>query len=98
MEVKLEPHVGKNLKTGRKVTHAQYRIRVDGVAVGFVGFHSCSKICLTERFGPLEREEIETQVARLLKRTWQTSSQAPDVPDDIMNPQDEEDYGDDFDA
>lgn len=97
MHVALEQHIGKSMASGREVRLPQYRIRVDGVTCGYIGFHEGAKICLTQRFGPIERKEIERQVGELIERNV-ASAQVAEVPPEMLNTNTEEVDVDDFDA
>ena len=69
---------------GTVVVLQQYRVFVDGVGVGFLGFEPGAKLCLVERFTPIEAAEIERQVQALTKQEKVTSVQAPDVPEELL--------------
>ena len=98
MEVELREHRGINIATGVDECLGQYRVFVDGRAVGFMGWGKSSKLSITTRVGPIERQEIAEKVSRLMMRDVQ-SSMMPDVPDDVMQPEGMEDATlDDLDA
>ena len=81
MQVTIETHTGKGIGSGKLVTFNQYRIRVDGKHAGYIGCKPGSNVCLTRRFSPMDRKEIEKQVAVLLERESVKSTQPPEVPD-----------------
>ena len=96
MKVTLEPHIAKSLIVKDKEVRApQYRVRVDGRCVGFMPFKEGAKLLLTERFGPIELEEIEQQVAALMKNEDLQSAMAPDVPEEVRNVSEEDKLEDD---
>lgn len=86
MKVSIEPHIA-HLSSGKEVRFNQYRIRVDGQHVGFVGFAENAKILLSVRFGPVELEEIKGEVSRLVKseREIKQAAQPPEGFHDANN-------------
>ena len=94
MDVSVEPFLGRSVHTGKDVAFEQYRIRGDGMSSGYVGFKPGSKVLLTSRFSPIQRAEIEKQVAEIVQSDSAGSSQIPDVPDDVLNPPEEDDLDD----
>ena len=98
MEVTLEPFIGKSVATGRDVTFEQYRIRVDGIDSGIIGFAAGCRPLLHKRFGPIELKEIKDKVTWMMKQPTGDIRQVPEVPIEILKPQQEDDYVDDIDA
>ena len=94
MVVTLEEFVGLSCGNGRPVKFDQYRIRVDGVTAGYIGYQKGAKPMLIKKFGPIEITEIENQVANLMKRDPVPATQAPNVPPELLKTQDEEDLDD----
>lgn len=87
MKVELREHIGRNIATGKPVKLPQYRVFIDGRASGFIGWKA-GKLCLTAKFGPIEREEITTQVSAMMKREVSTTKM-PDVPPELLAPEEE---------
>ena len=104
MEVTIEPHIGESLRRNpdgsrKQVRLNQYVVRVDGVQAGYLGFELGSKFLAITQFSPIELKEIESQLANLVGQSEVASVMPPEVPDEIMNPKESEDFGvDDFDA
>ena len=100
MNVELKEHIGKSMASNREVKNKQYRILVDGKHAGYVAFHDGAPICLTRRFGPIEKKEIESQVATLLPGKRKPTGMAPEVPEELMKKDNREEFADanDFDA
>lgn len=98
MKVELKEHIGKTPR-GREVKFAQYRVFVEGKSSGLIGFASGSRLCLTTRFGPRERKQIEEAVANLLESDPVQSRQPANVPPEMMQPREEDELdADDLDA
>ncbi len=98
MDVQLKEHVGTHAATKRPTKHAQYKVFVDGRWVGVIGWDANSKLCLFERFGPMEKVEIELRVGWHLGHEVKSVS-VPDVPPEMQKqPQDEDIYGNELDA
>ena len=85
MIVELRDLIGRNCATRKEEKMPIYRVWVDGRAVGFLGWKPGAKLCLVEKFGPIELAEIESQVNEL-KGGHVQSVQAPDVPEEMLNP------------
>lgn len=99
LKVTVEPFIGNSVLknpdgSNKPVRFDQYRVRVDGMHAGFIGFAPGSKLMLTLRFSPIEIDEIEKQVAGLVGSENQQSVTVPDVPAELLNP-DSEDWDDD---
>lgn len=98
MKVELEAHRGRALGSSAETTLEQYRIRVDGVTAGYVGFLDRSPICLVKRFTPIEVEEIEKQIAVLKSQPVVKAAQPPEVPPELMQSESEGIDADDLDS
>jgi hypothetical protein len=104
MNVTIEPFVGdsmvKNLDgTTRAVKFDQYRVRVDRISVGYIGFAKGSKLQLFAKFSPVEIQQIESAVAVLVDEETVSSVSAPEVPAELLSNSEDEDFDeDDFDA
>ena len=98
MNVQLIPHTARNVATGKKESFSLYRVCMDDVFIGMIGWKPESKLLLTVRLGPIEEQQVQEHVAKLLKRKIQSST-VPDVPEELMHPENEdEELGvDDFD-
>lgn len=96
MKVELRGHYGRNVATGEQVYLNQSRVFVDGCSVGFIGDHPGAKLLLSVGFGPIEREKIEAEVFKHRAGPVATS-EAPDVPEELLQPPREEINFDDFD-
>lgn len=96
MKVAIEPHIA-HLASGKEVRFNQYRIRVDGQHVGFVGFAENAKILLSVRFGPAELTEIKDEVSRLVKSNRQIK-QAAQPPEGFHDTIEEAEEIDDIDS
>jgi len=98
MIVELKPHEGIAIGTKDKVVkHDQWRVFVDGVGVGYLSFRPGSKVCLIERFSPIDIEEIERQVFALTKSDPGKSVTAPDVPEELLNTSTEDETDSEYD-
>ncbi len=85
MEVSLEPHTGVSLVDKTKtVDHQQYRVRVDGVTVGFVGFADNAPVNLTKTFPPDVAAMILDRVAELKNGSPQAVNIPPAVPPSLL--------------
>ena len=82
MIVELKPHIGIGVRSRQPVHFEQYIVLVDGVPSGYIGFAKDHRVCLHRKFGPIERKEIESQVAVLKDAESLPSAQVPDVPDE----------------
>lgn len=96
----IEPFIGTGVISKQPVAFEQYRVRVNGMTSGYIGFAAGSKLCLIRKFGPVEIKELEQQVSKLLERET-SATQVPDVPDDLRQQLKDEEEGlsdDDIDA
>lgn len=100
MDVTIEPFIGLSNANRQPVRFEQYRIRVDGLTAGYVGYQPNAKICLITRFSPIEVEEIEKKVEELTKNEVSGTAQAPKIPPELQKNQTnaEEIIDDDFDS
>lgn len=90
MKVELRDHIGQCVKSKREIKIQQWRVFVDGRAVGYLPWRDGSKLLLTARFSPLETKEIEQHVNELVKTVREKDVQsvsAPEVPPEIMDPE-----------
>lgn len=93
MDVKVETLVMRSLANPkREVRPRQYRVRVDGMQAGFIGWDPGSKLMLHRRYSPIEVKEIEDKVKQQLFLENEVQSEMPpDVPPELMKrPDDEE--------
>ena len=90
MIVELKQHKGQSVgRSGRTIIVPQYRIYVDGQAVGYIGWKPGSIIKLTRRYGPIELKEISKQVAALLECDEPATAIPPELPQNLPEQQDE---------
>lgn len=66
MDVKVETFSARGLGSGRNVTPRVYRIRVDGMVAGFMGWQRGAKLTFHRQYSPIDRVEIEKKVAESL--------------------------------
>jgi hypothetical protein len=66
VDVKVETFTAKGLATGKDVTPRIYRVRVDGMVAGFIGWQPDAKLTFHRRYSPIECAEIEKKVAESL--------------------------------
>lgn len=69
----------------------RWRVYVDGLHAGFIGFAEGSKLLLTRSFSELERIEIQQKVMELIGRDAVDSSSVPDVPAELFEEPESED-------
>lgn len=83
MQVELREHVGQSVgRSSRTITLPQYRVYVDGVASGIIGWKEGAPLNMHRRFGPIELQEIAEAVGMLLKSDTPAVSQPPELPTD----------------
>ena len=93
MKVTIEPFIGRSVRSPAgetiEVRFAQYRVRSDGMTIGYIGTQQRARLQLITRFTPLEIRDIEDQVAELVGHHSGPAAVVPAVPDDV----DEENQG-----
>jgi hypothetical protein len=93
LDVKLEKCEGFNLATKKKETLERYWVIADGNAVGFVLWNRPGFVIFTQKnIGPLEKERISEDVAALMESKTRGFSEPPDVPDEILNKEQGEEF------
>ena len=89
MNVKLVPHVGINLVTGREQCHEQYFVYAGHPAkmerVGLIGWKTGSKLIFLVPVDPIREEAIREEVAKQIKFESEILSH-PDIPEDLIHP------------
>lgn len=93
MDIKLGKCEGFNLATKKKETLERYWVMVDGMAVGFVLWNRPGYVIFTTKnIGPLEKERISEDVAALMESKTRGFSEPPDVPDELLNKEQGEEF------
>jgi hypothetical protein len=95
VEIEVKPHRPLDIISKKEVDGGQYAVMVDGVCVGFIGYHSDASVVLHRRYSPLEREQIQQAVAEQLASV-QTVSGIVQPGEPVVIPKREEAF-DDFD-
>ena len=83
MDVKVERMFCNSLADNKKVEPQQYRVRVDRLVAGYIGWHEGAKLMLIKSFGPIEREEIEKKVAEQMPNVHGERVDSMSVPEHI---------------
>ncbi len=93
MDIKLGKCEGFNLATKKRETLERYWVMVDGMAVGFVLWNRPGYVIFTTKnIGPLEKERISEDVAALMESKTRGFSEPPDVPDELLNKEQGEEF------
>ena len=93
MDIKLGKCEGFNLATKKIETLERYWVMVDGMAVGFVLWNRPGYVIFTTmNIGPLEKERISEDVAALMESKTRGFSEPPDVPDELLNKEQGEEF------
>jgi len=93
LDIKLGKCEGFNLATKKKETLERYWVMVDGMAVGFVLWNRPGYVIFTTKnIGPLEKERISEDVAALMESKTRGFSEPPDVPDELLNKEQGEEF------
>lgn len=98
VKVAIEPFIGSCAATRKPVRFSQYRVRVDGLHAGLVGFHEGAKVLLSVNFSPLEIKEIEQKVAELMQVEAVSAKQYKEPPTGFYDKENEGEELDDFDS
>lgn len=94
MQIKLEPHVGTHLVTGKEITHAQDRVFIDGQFVGYLQHGDPLILSLIRHVSPAEIVEAVNTIRQQRRQKVHVVSPAPDIPPELLR-QDDEDEEDD---
>lgn len=82
MKVTFEPHVGYHVHSGDKVEHNQYRVRIDGKHVGYVGKHQDAPVGFVRQMTSDEVVAVQAAVQRDLG--WQPKTSQPvEIPESV---------------
>ena len=95
MEIEVKPHRPLDIISKKEVDGGQYAVMVDGLCVGFIGYHQGASVVLHRRYSPMERAEIQQAVAERLEGT-QTVAGIVQPGEPVIVPKREEAF-DDFD-
>ena len=92
--VELETHVGIHLATKEEVVHEQYWVFVcegdERQKVGLIGWKDGSKLVFFQKVDPITAKWIEEEVAQLMKREKVSSVEPPEVPEQLLEDDDDE--------
>lgn len=92
--VELETHIGIHLATKKEVAHEQYFVYVcEGESrerVGLIPWREGSKIAFFQRMSQHTAEWIEEEVAKLMNRESVSSVEPPELPQEMLEEDDDE--------
>ena len=92
--VELETHVGIHLATKKEVVHEQYWVFLcdedSRQKIGLIGWKEGSKLIFFQKVDPVTSKWSEEEVAKLMERENVTSVEPPELPEELLNQDDDD--------